>query len=131
MSTLGDAADVKPVIKFLSHTLHACGYCTAEVGNPGGTYELPCTVDSTGAFMVAGVATTVVPSCSVSFLSFFLFILFYFFFSTRKAIEKNWLQKFSTFLFLFWAFASAFIYHYSNQGLFLFYIRRKIMFSTV
>ena len=25
MSTLGDAADVKPVIKFLPHTLHVCG----------------------------------------------------------------------------------------------------------
>ena len=25
MSTLGDAADVNPVIKFLSHTLHVCG----------------------------------------------------------------------------------------------------------
>jgi len=34
MSTLGDAADVNPVIKFSPHTLH--GYCTAEVGNPGG-----------------------------------------------------------------------------------------------
>ena len=44
MFTLGDAADVNPVIKFLPHTLHVCGrnYCTAEVGNPGGTYELLC-----------------------------------------------------------------------------------------
>jgi len=48
MSTLGDAADVNHLIKFLPHTLHVCGrnlitgYCTAEVGNPGGTYELPC-----------------------------------------------------------------------------------------
>ena len=25
MSTLGDAADVNPVIKFLPHTLHVCG----------------------------------------------------------------------------------------------------------
>ena len=25
MSTLGDAADVNPVIKFLPHTLHMCG----------------------------------------------------------------------------------------------------------
>ena len=36
ISTLGDAADVNPVIKFLPHA------CNAEVGNPGGTYELPC-----------------------------------------------------------------------------------------
>ena len=43
MSTLGDAADVNPLIKFLPHTCIASGYCTAEVGNPGGTYELPCT----------------------------------------------------------------------------------------
>ena len=59
MSTLCDAADVNPVIKFLPHTYdrnleclslcwhaplrcdHPC-YCTAEFGNPGGTYELPC-----------------------------------------------------------------------------------------
>ena len=27
MSTLGDAADVNPVIKFLPHTLHMCGTC--------------------------------------------------------------------------------------------------------
>ena len=82
MSTLGDAADVNPVIEFLPHTCNVCGrnliigltsaasprvdisstckvgqkievslplltcslrrdhpgYCTAEVGNPGGTY---------------------------------------------------------------------------------------------
>jgi hypothetical protein len=86
MSTLGDAADVNLVIKFLLHTLHLCGrnlitgltssatprvdisstcklrqkleclplcwhsplrrdhpvYSNTEVGNPGGTYELPC-----------------------------------------------------------------------------------------
>ena len=79
-STLGDAADVNPVIKFLPHSatwlqnwhpsrhqgctyrapvmdrklecLSLCwhaplrrdrpSFCTAEVGNPGGTYELPC-----------------------------------------------------------------------------------------
>ena len=84
--TLGDAADVNPLIKFLPHTLHVCArnlitgltsaasprvdisstckvgqklrlshplltcplrhdhpdYCTAEVGNSGGTYELVC-----------------------------------------------------------------------------------------
>jgi hypothetical protein len=38
-STLVDAADVNPLIKFLPRD-HP-GYCTAEVGNPGGTYELP------------------------------------------------------------------------------------------
>ena len=53
ISTLGDAADVNPKIKFLSHTcLSLCwhaplrgdhpGYYTAEVGIPGGTYEVPC-----------------------------------------------------------------------------------------
>jgi hypothetical protein len=80
MSTLGDAADVNPVIKFLPHTVNhvaygavvyvppmpsdlpqlrwriveavaavdrqmlQCCFCTAEVGNPGGNYELPCIV---------------------------------------------------------------------------------------
>jgi hypothetical protein len=41
MCTLGDAADVNHVIKFLRHTLRRDhpGYCTAGVGNPGGTYE--------------------------------------------------------------------------------------------
>jgi len=43
ISTLGDAADVSPVIKFLPHMYNVCGRnCTTEVGNPGGTYELPC-----------------------------------------------------------------------------------------
>ena len=32
MSTLGDAADVNPVIKFLTHTLHVCGRRTRKVG---------------------------------------------------------------------------------------------------
>ena len=66
MSTLGDAADVNPVIKFLPHTCNVCGRTetwsvspsvdmlpfgvtipatTAEVGNPGGAYELPCILD--------------------------------------------------------------------------------------
>jgi hypothetical protein len=42
MCTLGDAADVNPVIKFLRHALQRRdhpGYFTAEVGNPGGTYK--------------------------------------------------------------------------------------------
>ena len=62
MSTLGDAAEVNPVIKFQSHTCNVCGrnldylsfcwhaplrrdhpgYCTAQVGNPGRTSKLPC-----------------------------------------------------------------------------------------
>ena len=52
VSILGDAADVNPVIKLecLSLCWHAPlrrdrpGYCTAEAGNPGGTYELPCII---------------------------------------------------------------------------------------
>ena len=62
MSTLGDAADVNPVIKFLTHTcLSLCwhaplrrdhpGYCTAEVRNTGGTYELPCITAETETFV--------------------------------------------------------------------------------
>ena len=89
MSTLGDAADINPVIKFLPHTCNLCGrnlitgltsaasrrvdlsstcklgqiwsvspsvdiapfrldhpgFCTADIGNPWGTYELPSTSD--------------------------------------------------------------------------------------
>jgi len=45
MSILGDAADVNSVIKFLPHTCNHPGYCTAEVGNPGGTCELPCRIN--------------------------------------------------------------------------------------
>ena len=98
MSTLGDAADVYPLIKFLPHTcvarvcqdwhlprdqgwtyrvpvrqdrklecLSLCwhaplrrdhpDYCTAEVGNPGGTYELPCIIPWT-AHIIGGKAPT-------------------------------------------------------------------------
>ena len=38
MSTLGVAADVNPVIKFLPHTCNVCG----KIRNPGGAYESPC-----------------------------------------------------------------------------------------
>ena len=34
-----------------------------------------------------------------------------------KRPRRELLQKFSTFLFLFWAYASTFIFHYRNKGL--------------
>jgi len=41
MSTLGDAADVNPVIKFLPHKLHVCG----RNGSKGiGTYDTTSTI---------------------------------------------------------------------------------------
>ena len=44
MSTLGDAADVNPVIKFLPHTLHMRGSTIVQQRSEIRleTYELPC-----------------------------------------------------------------------------------------
>jgi len=44
MSTLGDAADINPVHWHAPLRRDHPGYCTAEVGNPKGTYELPCII---------------------------------------------------------------------------------------
>ena len=61
MSTLGDATDVNPVIKFVPHTLHRVwhGYCTAEVGNPVGTYDLPCIASGTTGVTIQNITACI------------------------------------------------------------------------
>ena len=103
MSTLGDAADVNPVIKFLPHTCKArvwqelgvsplCwhaplrrdhpGYCTAEIGNPGETYKLPCIL-----FWRSQIKNTVWSSDLYLFLIFITGCVFCCFLSTWRLQE--------------------------------------------
>ena len=76
------------------------------------------TVDSTGTLRVAGVATPVI-------LFGFLSLVH------GKATEKIGYKKFSTFLFLLWAYASTFYLSLQKVRIVFFCIRDKSVFSSV
>jgi ABC-type multidrug transport system permease subunit len=79
------------------------------------------TADSTSAFRVAGAAIS--DTCHIIRI-FFLSLV------REKATAKNG-YKFSTFLFLFLACVSAFIYLHRKEKLSFFYTLRKSVFSPV
>jgi len=81
------------------------------------TRDISNNADSTGAFRATGAATAAVLSCSFSWVL------------REKTAEKFGYKNFSTFPFLFWAYASMSIYRHTKDCLFI-YTRGESMFQT-